>query len=81
MHCLHRYGLPVPGTSLKTDSYLKCGLVDYNLCRVIVGMPDWNGPNTDKRCIESSYTNVMDVLVPSFGNRGIGSKDSFLCND
>ena len=79
MLCL--YGLSVPGTSLKTDSHLKCGLVDYNLCRVIVGMPDWNGSNTDKRCIESTYTNVMDVLVPSLGNGGIGSKDSFLCND
>ena len=63
------------------DSHLKHGLVDHNLCKVTVGKPGRNGPNTDKRCISSTYTDVMGVLEPFFCNRGIGISSSFLNND
>ena len=78
---LQRYKWPGLGTSSKTDSQLKHGLVDCNLHRVAVSKPNQNGPNTDKRCIRFTYTDVMGVLEPSLGNGGIGMQDSFLCND
>ena len=65
----------------ETDSHLKCGLVDCNLHKVVVGMLGWNGPNTDKRCTGSTCTNVMDVLGPSHGNGGIGILGSSPDND
>ena len=47
------------------DSHQKGGLVDHNLHKVVVGRPDRNGPNADKKCIWSAYTDVKDVLGPS----------------
>ena len=81
MFRLRRYEQPDLGTSSKTDNHLKCGLVDHNLCNVIVGKPDQNGPNADKRYIRSAYTDVMDVLEPSPYNGGIGISGSSPCND
>ena len=78
---LWRYEWPSPGTSSKMDNHLICGLVDHNLCKVIVGKPGWNGPNTDKRYIRSAYTNVMGVLEPFLCNGGTGISGSFLDND
>ena len=46
-----------------------------------MGMPDWNGPNADKQCTGSAYTDVMGVLVPSPDSEGISSKGSSFCND
>ena len=53
------------------DNHPKHGLVDHSLCRVAGGKPDQNGPNTGKRCIRFTCTNVMGVLEPSLGNGGI----------
>ena len=47
------------------DSHLKGGLVDHNLCKVIVGRLDWNDSSAGKRCIGSACTDVKDVLGPS----------------
>ena len=55
------------------DSHQKCVLVDHNLCKVVVGRPDWNGPIAGKRCIWSADTDVKDVLGPSPSNEDIGN--------
>ena len=63
------------------DNHLKHGLVDHSLHKVTVGKPDWNGPNADKRCTWSAYTDVMGVLELSLDNGDIGMLDNSLSND
>ena len=63
------------------DNHLKCGLVDYNLCKAAVGKLGQNSPNAGKRCTGSAYTNVMGVLEPFLGNGNTGISDSFLNDD
>ena len=49
---LCRYEQPGPGTSLKMDNHLKCGLVDHNLCKVTVDKPGRMAPILTKGTLD-----------------------------
>ena len=63
------------------DSHLQRVLVDCNLHILSVGKLCWNVPNTYKRCIESTYTNVKGVQEPPCDNGGTGRTSNSLGSD
>ena len=78
MFHLQKCGQPVQETGLNMNNH---GLVDHNLHTISKGMPNQNGPNADKWCIGSTYTDVMGVLEPSLDSEGIGIVSSSPSND